>query len=183
MNPTSPLESIQLPKKRTQTNSERTGKTCCKHAKMPKRSERARSKRQVQEDGNFPLQGGAIALAPRRDGNDRGVCKHGCPNYQITSALRAAPPPQPAESLRLSGQSRTLAPPPRRLEGCAFRPARRRLFRQGVLRKGQAFPQIRRRSRFEMLPFGDFDATLRGQSPSLTLSCPYGIILHLMLRD
>jgi hypothetical protein len=70
-NPRSPLESIKVSKKRTQTNSKRTGKAGCKHAKKPKRSEGATSKRQVQEDGNYPLQGGIIALAPRRDGNDR----------------------------------------------------------------------------------------------------------------
>jgi hypothetical protein len=71
----------------------------------------------------------------------------GCSNYQLTSLLSAALPPGLAESLRLSGQSGTLRPPPRRLEGGAFQPARRRLFGSGVLRKGKAFPQDRRRSR------------------------------------
>jgi hypothetical protein len=90
-NPTSPLESIKVSKKRTQTNSKRTGKAGFKHAKKPKRSERATSKRQVQEDGNYPLQGGTIALAPRRDGNDRrfGV------EFQTTSL------PQAGQSLTL----------------------------------------------------------------------------------
>jgi hypothetical protein len=36
---------------------------------------------------------------------------------------------------------------PRRLEGLAFQPARRRFFRAYRLRKGEAFPQSRRRSR------------------------------------
>jgi len=79
-NPTSPLESIKVPKKRTQTNSKRTAKAGCKHAKKPKRSERATSKRQVQEDGDFPLQGGIIALAPTRDGDDRRFVRDGIPN-------------------------------------------------------------------------------------------------------
>jgi hypothetical protein len=42
--------------------------------------------------------------------------------------LSAALPPCFAESLRLSGQCRSLRPPPSRLEGPAFQPARRRFF-------------------------------------------------------
>jgi hypothetical protein len=79
-NQRSPLESTKVSKKRTQTNSKRTGKTCCKHAKKPKRSGKATSKRQVQEEGNYPLQGGIIALAPSRDGNDRRFVRDGIPN-------------------------------------------------------------------------------------------------------
>ena len=75
------------------------------------------------------------------------VIDHGCPSYQLTAALGAAPPPRLAESLRLSGQSRTLRPPPRRLEGSAFQLARRSVSRRGVSRKGRAVPQVRRRSR------------------------------------
>jgi hypothetical protein len=84
-NPTSPLESVTVSKKRTQSNSKRTGKTCCKYAKKPKRSERMTSKRQVQEARNYPLQGGIIALASRRDGNDRRFVSTA---FQITSSRR-----------------------------------------------------------------------------------------------
>jgi hypothetical protein len=54
-----------------------------------------------------------------------------------------------AESLWLSGQCRMFPfSPPRRLEGLASQPAWRRLFRRDVmLRKGGAFPEVRRRSR------------------------------------
>ena len=61
--------------------------------------------------------------------------------------LSAALPPCLAECLRLSGQCRSLRPPPRRLEGSAFQPARRRLSRTHALREGRAFPHDRRRSR------------------------------------
>jgi hypothetical protein len=63
------------------------------------------------------------------------------------AVFRAASPPRFAESLRLSGQSRTFGRPPRRLESPAFQPARMGLLRSGVPRKGEAFPQIRRQSR------------------------------------
>ena len=42
--------------------------------------------------------------------------------------------------------------PPRRLEGSAFQPARRGLFRTQIFRKGKAFPQDKRRSRKSSLP-------------------------------
>ena len=59
----------------------------------------------------------------------------------------AALPPCLAESLRLSGQYRSLRPPPRRLEGSAFQPVRRRFYTTDALREGGAFPHDRRRSR------------------------------------
>jgi len=61
--------------------------------------------------------------------------------------FRAALPPRFAESLRLSVQFRTFRFPPRRLEGSAFQPAGRKFLRKRVLRKGEAFPHIRRPSR------------------------------------
>ena len=79
-------------------------------------------------------------------------CRAGaCPRaVQIADLIeRSARLCRPAlrKSLRLSGRSRGLRPPPRRLEGSAFQPARRRFFRTHALRKGEAFPHIRRRSR------------------------------------
>ena len=61
--------------------------------------------------------------------------------------LNAAPPPRFAESLWLSGQCHSPGPPPSRLEGSAFQPARRRFFRTHALREGRAFPHDRRQSR------------------------------------
>ena len=53
-------------------------------------------------------------------------------------------------------------PPPSsaRLEGSAFQPSGGGWFWASAPRKGEAFPQIRRQSRFGILSFGDFDATL-----------------------
>jgi hypothetical protein len=71
-----------------------------------------------------------------------------------------------AESLWLSGAERLSFLP--RLGWKAQPSSRVGGISEGRTRKGEAFPQSRRRSRFESLPFGDFDATLRSRTRSGT---------------
>jgi hypothetical protein len=74
-----------------------------------------------------------------------------------------------AESLWLSGADSLPSSP--RLGWKAEPSSRAEGVSQGEgPRKGKAFPQSRRQSRFGMLPFGDFDATL-GRNANTTVFC------------
>jgi len=57
-----------------------------------------------------------------------------------------------------------------RLDGSAFQPSGGGLVGTQAPRKGEAFPHSRRQSRFGLLPFGSFDATLPQQPPGLYFS-------------
>ena len=99
-----------------------------------------RGKREPQSVGSDGRAGGRLAIPLGRAGGQALRPSKLAAAESGSAALTCGKPP----AFRLSP-----APPSplRRPEGCAFRPAKRRLSVAPTLRKGVAFPQVRRQSR------------------------------------
>jgi len=84
----SPLESTQVPKKRTQKASKRGRKMCQEYAKKLKQSERAAPKGQIPEEGS-PCQA-RFALCPLPPRRERSSCQtlRGEPNRAAIYRVR-----------------------------------------------------------------------------------------------